>query len=366
MQPTLTKTNFYPALTGIRTVASCMVFLHHFNPFKAVWFGNFMHDFIGEFHVGVTIFFVLSGFLICYKYYDSVVSFKTGIRPYLINRIARIYPMYFIITIISFLPFVCNCVFSKNIPVLFLNLTFLRGFFDEYKFTGIPGGWSLTVEEMFYFLFPILILASRKIKLIFQPLLIIGAGLTLWMIFRNTSFHGFFSTPAFVFEFTFFGRCFEFFAGMYLAILFRSKYSNSVERAGSVRTLIGISYIIACICLLVVNRWYSPQDSGCFLFFETLINNFILPVGICILFLGILTERSFVKNILGSSPFVLLGKSSYIFYLIHNGFLFSFFYLTLHLNLPVIFILLQVIAILLFYIAENPLNKLIRKIAWAD
>ncbi|MBI3501194.1 MAG: acyltransferase [Bacteroidetes bacterium] len=362
MQSDLAKSNYFPALTGIRTVASCMVFFHHFNPFKAVWFGNFFHDFIGEFHVGVTIFFVLSGFLICYRYYDDVKEGKAGIKPYLINRFARIYPMYFIITIISFLPFVCNCTFSENTHVLFLNLTFLRGFFDEYKFTGIPGGWSLTVEELFYFLFPLLILISGRIKLIFQPLIFIGTGILLWLLFRNASFHGFFSSQQFLFEFTFFGRCIEFYAGIQLALLFMRRNNVSELQNKFYKTLSGATYIIVCIGLLVINRWFS-QEKNTFLFFETLINNIILPVGIAVFFYGLLTEKSIIRTMLATKLFTLLGKSSYIFYLIHNGFLFSFFYFALHLNIIVIFILLQCTSILLYFIAEKPLNNLIRRLA---
>jgi len=359
-QPNTSHDNYFPALTGIRAVAACMVFLHHFNPFKASLFGSWVHDFVQEFHIGVTIFFVLSGFLICYRYSDSVSLTGKGIKTYFINRFARIYPMYFIITILSFLPFICNCIFSDNIQLLFLNLTFLRGFFDEYKFTGIPGGWSLTVEELFYFLFPLIILFAKRIKIIVQTILFLGIGFFLWKIFKNISFHGFFSSLQFLFEFTFFGRCIEFYVGMQLAIYIKSQNQSCKIRNYRHSTLAGALYIIVCIALLAINRNYSLQHSQ-FLLFETLINNLLLPFGIALFFYGLLTERSFVRKILETGTMGLLGKSSYVFYLIHNGFLFSFFYLTLHLNLPVIFILLIGISILLYLFAEKPLNTIIRK-----
>ncbi len=365
-QPNISTENYFPALTGIRAVAACMVFLHHFNPFKASVFGKPIHDFVQEFHVGVTIFFVLSGFLIYYRYSESVSLTRQGIKTYFINRFARIYPMYFIITIISFLPFICNCFFSDNIRLLFLNLTFLRGFFDEYKFTGIPGGWSLTVEELFYFLFPLIIIFSNRIKLILQMTLFIGLGLFLWRIFKNSSFHGFFSSLQFLFEFTFFGRCIEFFAGMQLAIYVKSQKHENVIRNHNYATITGALYIIVCIGFLTVNRNYSLQQNQ-FLFFETLINNLLLPFGIAIFFYGLLTEKSYLRKILETNFLCLLGKSSYVFYLIHNGFLFSFFYLTLHLNLPIIFVLLIGISILLYLFAEKPLNRIIRrKFLWKD
>ena len=92
--------NNYPALTGVRAIAAYMVFIHHNDIFKENIFGKLIHDFFTEFHVGVTIFFVLSGFLICNRYFeDENFNFKN----YFVKRLARIYPMYFILTTITFI-----------------------------------------------------------------------------------------------------------------------------------------------------------------------------------------------------------------------------------------------------------------------
>jgi len=351
---------YFPSLTGIRAVAASMVFFHHYNPFKESLFGKFLHDSVGEFHVGVTIFFVLSGFLICYRYHDTASFKKYWLWSYFVNRFGRIYPMYFIVTIFVFLPFACHCVFADNVKLFLLNITFLRGLFDEYKFTGAATGWSLTVEEMFYFLFPLMILASRKIKLIFQPLLFIAAGLLLWIIFRNISFHGFFSTLQFLFEFTFFGRCVEFYTGIFLALYIKRRRDRLLPKKGYYRTAGGLLWMAACISFLVINRQHS-KDPGVFLFYETLLNNFLLPPGIALLFYGLITERSFVRKLLESGVFVVLGKSSYVFYLIHNGPLFAFLYFNLYQKLELVFILMQGIALLLFILVERPLNTIIRR-----
>ena len=361
MQKNTINSNYFPALTGIRTVAASMVFLAHFNPFKAVWFGQFIHDSLNEFHVGVTIFFVLSGFLICYRYSDVIILERKWLQRYFVNRFARIYPMYFIMTVLSFIPAICTsyCGFK----LLFLNLTFLRGFFDEYKFTGVPGGWSLTVEEMFYFLFPLIIFFSKKMKLFYQPVLFIALGILLWDIFKNISFHGFFSSLTFLFEYTFFGRCFEFYTGIFLALYVKSKAQMTIKKY-SYRTTVGILYIITCVALLVINKRHSLEQ-GQFLFFETLVNNLILPLGIATLFYGLLIEKTWIRKMLETNIFTLLGKSSYIFYLIHNGFLFSFFFLTLHFNIVVIFFLMHGISITLYIFVEKPLNNLIRHAAYS-
>jgi len=351
-------THYFPALTGVRTVAAGMIYLHHFNFFSPALFGNFIHDFVSEFHVGVTIFFVLSGFLIYYLYADFIWREKKWLGRYFLNRFARIYPMYFLLTIIMFLPGICQQYCSGR--VLFLNLSFLRGFFDEFKFTGISSGWSLTVEETFYTLFPLIIFLSSRIRLALQPLLFIGIGILLLFFSRGIDFHGFFSGPAFLFEFTFFGRCFEFFAGMWLARFFVNHSGSEVKKAFPVRTVAGILLILLCISLLVVNRRVNTGTS--FLFGETIINNFSLPFGICLFFYGLLVEQSLIRRILSTPLFSILGKSSYIFYMIHNGVLFVFFYNRLHMNVLVIFVLLQLISILLYKTLEKPINVYIRRV----
>ncbi|MGZ3930457.1 MAG: acyltransferase family protein, partial [Bacteroidia bacterium] len=47
-----------------------MVYLHHFNPFAGTTDHKKLLYFFTEFNVGVTLFFVLSGFLIAHRYYD--------------------------------------------------------------------------------------------------------------------------------------------------------------------------------------------------------------------------------------------------------------------------------------------------------
>jgi peptidoglycan/LPS O-acetylase OafA/YrhL len=160
------KENYFKALTGVRVIAAYMVFIHHKNPFDENFFGTSIFDFFREFHIGVTIFFVLSGFLIAYRYFEEEnINFKY----YLVKRFARIYPVYFVLTTVTFLGYAIY--YSKldmnNLGLYFFNITFLRGFFDDLKFTGIAQGWSLTVEECFYFLAPLFLFLLKKVKSIF-------------------------------------------------------------------------------------------------------------------------------------------------------------------------------------------------------
>jgi peptidoglycan/LPS O-acetylase OafA/YrhL len=68
-----------PGLIGVRAIAAWMIYFHHFQrPFPKV--------IADELNLGMPIFFVLSGFLITYRYYDSGVK----LRDYFRNRAAKI------------------------------------------------------------------------------------------------------------------------------------------------------------------------------------------------------------------------------------------------------------------------------------
>ena len=142
-----TGLNYFNALTGLRAIAAYMVYAHHFNPIPKNYV---LWNIVNEMHIGVTIFFVLSGFLIAYRYFDSS---NFNFRNYIINRFARIYPMYFILTTLTFLPLLYHDI--NNLHIYIYNISMLRGFFENFLFSGVAQGWSLTVELTFYLLAPI-------------------------------------------------------------------------------------------------------------------------------------------------------------------------------------------------------------------
>lgn len=350
----MNKVNF-PALTGIRALAAFMVFIHHYNPFTVEYFGKYTHDFFSEFHIGVTIFFVLSGFLICNRYFEEP---NFSFTNYLMKRFARIYPMYFILTTLTFVFFAI--VNSQNSWIdlhnYFYNITFLKGFSDDIKFTGIAQGWSLTVEEIFYFTAPLFFVLINKSRayLIVIPLFFIGLGLLLVSYFNGIECNGFMKSTNFMLDFTFFGRISEFFVGIGLALLIR-KYSPTFKGL----TYFGLLGIILSICALVSLK--SEGGFGVDTLTGKIINTIVLPVfGIAPLFLGLIKEKTFISDFFSSKTLQLLGKSSYIFYLIHLG-IFVTVLNKISNNLWFVFLSLNVISIPLYLYIETPLNKLIRK-----
>ena len=352
--------NIFDELTGIRAIAAYMVYFHHNNMFSKEKFGTFLHNLVNEMHIGVTVFFVLSGFLICYRYYDNInLKDLKWIVRYIQNRVARIYPMYFLMTTITFLIiFFKTDELMKDIGLYFMHITFLRGFFKTIAYTGIGQGWTLTVEECFYFSAPFIFLLSKKVKLIVPFLFIFLFGVMLVMVFREIDFYGFFINFKFMLSYTFFGRWFEFFTGIMLALLYKNKTNYQLSQY-TFYTYTGALWILLCLTLLVFVK--GKEQFGVFTWYGIIINNTLLPFGIAFLFLGLIQENTIVKRILASKLFVLLGKSSYTFYLIHMSFI-SYWVDSFTGNTLLSFVLINIISILLFKFIEEPSNLLIRNI----
>ncbi|MBV8389112.1 MAG: acyltransferase [Mucilaginibacter sp.] len=389
--PRIDLKNYIPALTGVRALAAYLVFISHY---AYIFDGGMPHAiqrFFNEFHIGVTIFFVLSGFLIAFRYFDNFHLTGDWFKQYLKNRVARIYPMYFLLTGGAFIYYfftrepVIVGKFPSAIGLFFMHITFVRGFFHELNFTGIGPGWSLTVEECFYFSAPIVFFIIKKYnKFYLQICSITAFGFLMVLIFRNVDWYGFFGNFTFMMLYTYFGRCFEFFVGIKLALYVRQ---HGVERTNGIRfTYIGFAGIFVCVAAM--SRFTIPMgwSAGLHNPLGIVTNNYVLPIFIAMFFYGLITEGSNLRKVL-ANPFVeLLGKSSYIFYLVHLGYMYNMIHHTFNwlndqafllydkwtldwhspfesdsLNLLYAFIVLNCISILLFKFIEEPLNHYIRR-----
>lgn len=351
----------------MRAVAAMMVYFHHANPVPE----NFhkLKGFFSEFYVGVSFFFVLSGLLIGlrYSYTQNGSLKKIDWRKYLVNRAARIYPMWFILTLATF-------IFGYSyggawLKLLALNLTFLKGFSDTLKFTGIDQGWSLTVEECFYFAAPlfILLIARRKYFAFVLPAALLGAGIAL--SYACNALH----IPAlqsvnFVLVYTIFGRSWEFMFGLLLAVLY-IRHGKKIHAVYS--RYAGINWVLCGGILLVIYCMYHFREPGRY-GYESLpgimLNNFALPVFTGLFYLGLMVKRDVFSRVLSAPAMVLGGKASYIFYLIHIGVVRNFLNDMMDGMLPDNFLrwavknaVLVGISIGLYYAVESPLNKLVRK-----
>jgi peptidoglycan/LPS O-acetylase OafA/YrhL len=128
---------------------------------------------------------------------------------------------------------------------------------------------------------------------------------------------------------------------------------------------LGIGWLVCCVVGLAYLK--TPDlAQGLLHPMGIFVNNAVLPVGVALFFWGLLTEHTFVRQVLETPILELLGKSSYIFYLIHFGVISAFITenLTHHHLLPT-FLSLNVVAIVLFQTLEEPLNLRIRRMKWS-
>jgi peptidoglycan/LPS O-acetylase OafA/YrhL len=115
--------------------------------------------------------------------------------------------------------------------------------------------------------------------------------------------------------------------------------------------------------VLVKGSYDYGQESP----FGVMLNNVVLPGAIMLLFAGLLTEPTGFRRFLSTPLLQLLGKSSYAFYLVHVGFFQEL--LRDHLatgngmaDLLLAFVVLNALALALYYLVEQPLNQFIRRL----
>lgn len=356
---------YFPQLTGLRAIAAYMVYFFHTLATTNIPATGIPDYIFQTGYLGVSVFFVLSGFLICYRYFDKVEISRKWFQTYMVNRIARIYPLYFILTLSAFIYNHYSGIVRIDPLVLLANLTFLKGFFNDFLFTGITQGWSLTVEETFYLLAPLLFLfIHKKFGLVLQFLFFASLGAFLVYTFRHVNFYGFMSDLKFMINYTFFGRCFEFLLGIKLALLIRKRPVQEMAPGKSVQTYLGLAALIAVLAIMSLSKEYVfLTDATAHEVIMVISNNFLFPLATFCLLKGLIIERSFLAQLLGTPAFQLLGKASYAFYLVHVGFIAYFINGRYNTGVIVQFIIMNGIAIALYYFIEHPLNRFVRRVA---
>lgn len=315
VQPT-TVVRPIPALTGLRAVAAYAVFLHHYNPAPA---GTFAYRLFAQGYVGVSVFFVLSGFLIHYRYADEVLTGRDGSwRAYGQNRFARIFPLYALVLMLT-VGVSVGMGRAMNWPLFGLNLSLLKGFFDDYKFSGIAQSWSLTVEACFYLSAPLLFVLLRRWGTLLLTIALTSFGVLIWATLSRgngpvDSTGGFFGSLPFVLFYTFFGRAFEFVLGMALVRRWQRGRLPQFRFAtvGGILLMGGCIGWQACVPALTTH-------ADLLLWSEVGAYNYALPIGIVLFFTGLLREKTVLSGLLTQPILQALGRSSYAFYLIHVG-----------------------------------------------
>ncbi len=162
----------FKGLNGIRAIAAMIVLIFHIDQF-ARFFGLKSIGFheTGMAGYGVTLFFVLSGFLITRLLLIEKKEFqKIDLPKFYLRRILRIWPIYYLIIVIAIIiyfsvPYAISYpegqVFETFVLYSFLLSNIGYGF--GLGITPISPLWSVGVEEQFYAFWPFLLGRSKSV-----------------------------------------------------------------------------------------------------------------------------------------------------------------------------------------------------------
>ncbi|WP_044042364.1 acyltransferase family protein [Caballeronia insecticola] len=308
-----------PALTSIRFIAAMTVVLSHFAELGLLPMNRAFFDFVDGGRPAVSLFFVLSGFILTYTYREPLAS--SGPRAFYIARFARIYPVVLfglalVAPVTAWLLYTGDAArllqwFALKSSVqlslvlsLLCQLLLLNAWFP---FAAINQPWngpsdSVSCEAFFYALFPWLLRkldgqGMQRIVLACAGIWIAqGVGTVLIQSTMPVSRSGFLVVALPLL------RIAEFVLGVGAALVFLSLRER---RAG--RHALGLTSVcVALAALIVLAAWhpFSPVFYVEAPFFALLI------LGLALL------ERP-VLGLLNARVLVRLGEASYSLYLIH-------------------------------------------------
>jgi peptidoglycan/LPS O-acetylase OafA/YrhL len=301
------------ALTGIRIFAALAVYASHLGPPHGSPGG--LRAFFASGYMGVTLFFTLSGFVLAINYFDAL-SHPSARRiwNYAIARFARIYPLY-VLVLLYFI--VHDHAFGVSVAGWWQHVLAIQAWSPNiataYGFNG--PAWSVSVEFFLYacvpFLFPVLAkLRSPQAALIAAAIVALAmTALTAWFVATGrgnlpwanpgSAHRWLYRTPL--------TRLGDFTLGILAARL----YVMTRGRAGLSRIGAPLALAAATVTIVLMS-WPSDVDSPWSW-------DVIYAVPAVMLIFGLaVAPRSLPARLLSLPIIVLLGESSYAFYLVHQ------------------------------------------------
>ncbi len=190
---------------GVRAIACLMVIFHHVAQRLALydqagWAQEILKFFLLG-NSGVSFFFVLSGYLLAFPFWNSYLEGGEfpGLKQYAVRRAARIMPGYYTALIIST---ILGIIYLPDSRLIFLRfftgMTFTSGFHYFTLFPSLIDGplWSISFEVFCYVLLPVfmavLFFFTGK-KRSFSKAVIFWIGAEIFILAANGLVHVFFT-----------------------------------------------------------------------------------------------------------------------------------------------------------------------------
>lgn len=297
-------------LTSLRFFAAAMIVLLHMD-------GTFWPTVgLQGFTTGVSFFFILSGFILRLVYGE--LHSAAEIRSFYVARIARIWPMHFLSTLVLVLA-AGEALPSWNI--LAANLLLVQSWVPhpDWYFSMNGVAWSISTEFAFYAVFPILSWKLEKtwrVKVLFTVGGIVACAL-IYPLMRPENSADALLVLAGLLYINPISRVFEFLVGILAATVY--KKVRATVSGGRVVWTAAELLVCVIVAACVMRAWptyqaiepFSPQlaewilQSGQFWALSLLI--FVFAIG-----------RGALSWWLSSRPFVFLGEISFAMYMLHQ------------------------------------------------
>lgn len=286
----------FGVLDGLRAISIVLVFTAH--PASLV-FWPLLHG-----ATGVTLFFVLSGFLITTLLLrEESRNNGVDLRAFYIRRTFRIYPVFFaVLGIYCILILVLGVqaerreAFVENLPYFVLLFPEHSMFFNTNSFS-VPfnGSWSIGIEEKFYLIWPILgFVIMSRLKTARLPFLCALGCIAFALNFANGNWASILPYQHILY-------------GAIAALALHSQRGyNWLSKAGHTSVL-AVTFAVA----LLMQFGSSEALPG---------GSLYGPYGLVLTLVlaGVVTTKASFVRWLSSRPMVYLGAISYVIYLIHN------------------------------------------------
>ena len=296
----LAMINYRADIDGLRAISVLAVFLFHAAIFP-----------FGGGYVGVDVFFVISGYLISGIILSEQESKTFSFANFYERRIRRIVPALALVlaatTVAAFVVLLSDELFEFG-QDLTASVLFVANMFYWHQATGgyfaprqeenlLLHLWSLSVEEQFYLVWPILLVTLSRWRASLPSAILVLAVLSFAAALAMTRWY---SPPGSFFLFP--TRAWQLLAGAFLAT-----GTIAPSRSGPLNTAL---YLVGLVAILFAGMWSGPDKFPGW--------NSVLAVAgaMSVLYAGRGT-RTLGSRILGSPVPRFIGRISYSLYLWH-------------------------------------------------